>query len=58
MLGFTAPTFNAYAYFGLPGADMSGKDQSWIGDIADELTVHIVSRDFDEAIDLIDKCKF
>lgn len=37
--------------------DTSGKDLSWIDDIADQLAVHIALREFEEAVSLIEKAK-
>lgn len=37
--------------------DASGKDLSWIDDVADQLAVHIALREFEEAVSLIEKAK-
>lgn len=48
-------TFKPSQHFGFGKDDPSGKDLSWIGDVSDELVVHISLRNFEAAVTLIEQ---
>ena len=49
------PAFDPYAFFELPGNDMVGKGQPWIGDLTDEITVLVATREYEIATAKIEK---
>ncbi|GAA5821380.1 hypothetical protein JCM11251_004596 [Rhodosporidiobolus azoricus] len=55
---FSSSGFSPLQFLGLSGKeDPTGKDLSWIGDYADELAVNIATRQFEEAVVLVEKGK-
>lgn len=50
--------FSPSQILGFGKDDPTGKDLSWIGDYADELSVTIAMRMFDEAVTLVEKGSF
>ena len=48
-------TFSPSRHFGFGKDDPSGKDLSWIDDVADELAVQIALREFEEGVVLVEK---
>ncbi|KAL7340040.1 exocyst complex component EXO84 [Rhodotorula toruloides] len=54
---FSSSNFNPAAALGLVSGDVPSRDLSWIGDFSDELAVDISTREFEDAVVLIEKGK-
>lgn len=52
---FSSSNFNPAAALGLVSGDVPSRDLSWIGDFSDELAVDISTREFEDAVVLIEK---
>ena len=49
----TQTNFDPSKFFPFIKADPTGKDQSWVGDVSDELVVLIAVREFETAVSLV-----
>ncbi|GAA6052688.1 hypothetical protein JCM3770_007175 [Rhodotorula araucariae] len=54
---FASSGFSPAAILGVGRDDPSGRDQSWIGDFSDELSVSIATREFEDAVVWVEKGK-
>ncbi|GAA5974202.1 hypothetical protein JCM11641_003323 [Rhodosporidiobolus odoratus] len=54
---FSSSGFSPAAFLGLGKDEPTGKDSGWIGDFADELAVNIATREFEDAVVLVEKGK-
>ncbi|BGP38482.1 exocyst complex component exo84 [Rhodotorula kratochvilovae] len=54
---FASSGFSPAAILGVGRDDPTGRDQSWIGDFSDELSVSIATREFEDAVVWVEKGK-